>query len=119
MKTINIKILLVVAIFIVVDVISGWLKAIKNGNFKSMCMRDGLYHKIGEILCVLFGVLCEMAFPVVGIDISMPIAMPICIYIILMETSSIIENLGDVSPAIKAITSRVFADYKNEQEGDK
>lgn len=79
-------------------------------------MRDGLYHKLGEILAVIFGVLCELAFPTVGIDIKIPIVSSICIYLVIMETGSIVENLAIISPNIQKILSKVFSAYKEEKD---
>lgn len=120
----NVTMLIVVLIFIVLDMIVGIVKALALGTYKSLKMREGLWHKLGEILCVAFGVLCEMAFPYVGITVSIPIVTTICIYIVLMETGSIVENLALISPNIQKVLSKVFGTYKpdeygeDEQEGD-
>ena len=124
MGSLNVTMLIVVLTFIVLDMIIGIVKALATGSYKSLKMREGLWHKLGEILCVAFGVLCEMAFPYVGITVSIPIVTTICIYIVLMETGSIVENLALISPNIQKMLSKVFGSYKpddsdaDEQEGD-
>ena len=124
MGSLNVTMLIVVLTFIVLDMVIGIVKALANGSYKSLKMREGLWHKLGEILCVAFGVLCEMAFPYVGITVSIPIVTTICIYIVLMETGSIVENLALISPNIQKMLSKVFGSYKpddsdvDEQEGD-
>ena len=124
MGSLNMTMLIVVLIFIVLDMIIGIVKALATGSYKSLKMREGLWHKLGEILCVAFGVLCEMAFPYVGITVSIPIVTTICIYIVLMETGSIVENLALISPNIQKMLSKVFGSYKpdesdaDEKEGD-
>ena len=112
----NTKTILVVLVFIVVDVLVGLAKSLANGNYKSALMRTGLYHKLGEILAVGFGVLCEELFPLAGITVGVPIVTSICVYIILMETGSIVENLSEISPALASLLSRVFNGYKNAEE---
>ena len=52
------KIIIVVLVFIVVDVLVGLAKSLTNGSYKSALMRTGLYHKLGEIRAVGFGLLC-------------------------------------------------------------
>ena len=124
MGSLNVTMLIVVLTFIVLDMIIGIVKALATGSYKSLKMREGLWHKLGEILCVAFGVLCEMAFPYVGITVSIPIVTTICVYIVLMETGSIVENLALISPNIQKMLSKVFGSYKpdesdvDEQEDD-
>lgn len=124
MGSLNVTMLIVVLTFIVLDMAVGIVKALATGTYKSLKMREGLWHKLGEILCVAFGVLCEMAFPYVGITVSIPIVTTICIYIVLMETGSIVENLALISPNIQKVLSKVFGNYKpddsdvDEQEGE-
>lgn len=77
-------------------------------------MREGLYHKLGEIFAVGFGFMCEYTFPYIGITVSVPIVTTICIYLVLMETGSIVENLAEISPNIKKILGKVFDGYKSE-----
>lgn len=110
------KIILVVLVFIAVDVIVGVVKGVCTVGFKSMKMRVGLFHKLGEILAVGFGYLCEYSFPYVGINISIPVVSTICIYIVLMETGSIVENLSEISPNIKKVLGKVFEGYKQDSE---
>ena len=79
-------------------------------------MRDGLWHKLGEIMAVGFGVLCELSFPYVGINVNIPLVTTICVYIVLMETGSIIENLAVISPNLQKVLSKVFGDYKQDDD---
>ena len=110
------SLMIVTLLFIVLDILVGLVKAFSTVGFKSLKMREGLFHKLGEVLCVLFGVVCEISFPLVGITINLPIVSTICIYIVLMETGSIIENLAVISPNIKSMLGKVFGSYKNEDE---
>lgn len=110
------SLMIVTLLFIVLDILVGLVKAFSTVGFKSLKMREGLFHKLGEVLCVAFGVVCEISFPLVGITINLPIVSTICIYIVLMETGSIIENLAVISPNIKSMLGKVFGSYKNEDE---
>lgn len=112
----NVKIIIIVLVFIAADVIVGVVKGVCTIGFKSLKMRDGLYHKLGEIIAIAFGYFCEYAFPYIGITISIPIVSTICIYIVLMETGSIVENLAEISPNIKKMLGKVFDGYKNSEE---
>lgn len=63
-------------------------------------MREGLFHKCGSVMCVVFAVLVETAQHYIDIGITVPVIIPVCAYIILMETGSIIENVCAINPQI-------------------
>lgn len=90
----------VVGVFIVLDFITGLIKAFKEKSYTSTIMREGLFHKCGSILCVLFGALVDYTQTFMDIGITVPVATPICVYIVLMECGSIIENIGAINPEI-------------------
>ena len=94
--------------FIAFDVLTGWLKALATGTTNSSIMRKGLFHKVGELLAIVFGYGCELAFPYVGVNIGLPVAGAICTYIVLMETASIVENLSHISPRLANALSKFF-----------
>ena len=91
---------IVTACFIALDMITGLIKAFKEKNYTSSVMREGLFHKIGSILCVAFGVLVDYAQNFLDLGVSIPIAVSICAYICLMEIGSIIENVVTINPEI-------------------
>lgn len=91
---------IVTALFIVLDLVTGIVKAFKNKAYTSTTMREGLYHKCGSVLCVVFGILVDYAQKLIDIGINIPVANAICTYIVVMEIGSIIENLCDINPEI-------------------
>ena len=84
--------------FIVLDFATGLVKAVASDGFKSSLMRQGLFHKAGEILCVVLGVLVQYAEGYLDLGINLPVATAICAYIVLMEIGSAIENIGGINP---------------------
>jgi polar amino acid transport system substrate-binding protein len=86
--------------FILLDLITGLIKAFKEKNYTSSVMREGLYHKIGSVVCILFGILTDYAQSFIDLGITIPIALTVCGYIILMEIGSIIENICIINPQI-------------------
>jgi len=91
---------LITGCFILLDLVTGLFKAFKNKEYTSSIMREGLYHKAGSVLCVLFGVLVDYAQTIVDLGVTVPITLTICGYIILMEIGSIIENVCAINPEI-------------------
>ena len=86
--------------FIAIDCTTGIIKAVKNKKFTSSIMREGLFHKIGNILAVLLGIYVDYAMSIIDFGVNVPIAIPICVYISTMELGSIIENIGEINPSL-------------------
>lgn len=84
---------LMYACLVFADVLSGMLKAWKNGNFKSRTLRNGLFTSIGElfalIMCILFVTLIPLA-------IVEGVVFTLLTFMIIKEVSSILENLISV-----------------------
>lgn len=91
---------LITVLFILLDLVTGLIKAFKNQEYTSTIMREGLYHKAGSLLCIGFGVLVDYAQSFVELGVEIPFAPAICGYIILMEVGSVIENLCGINPEI-------------------
>lgn len=96
--------------FIAFDMLTGLIGAFKNKAFNSSTMREGLFHKCGSILLVVFGVLVDYAQSFIDLGFEVPIAISICAYIILMEIGSAIENIGKINPDLipEQIRTRFF-----------
>lgn len=86
--------------FILLDLITGVVKAFKEKNWCSTVMREGLFHKIGSLLTIVFGVMVDYAQTFVDIGVTIPMSSAICSYIIIMEIGSIIENVCIINPEI-------------------
>lgn len=113
-----VHLIIVTMIFIVVDIGVGLVKALATKTYKSRCMSEGLYHKVGEILIIGFGILCEYSFPIVGVNIDIPIITSICLYIVIMETGSILENIAAISPAVDKVIGSVFGNIIEKDEAE-
>ena len=108
----NVTPLIVALIFITFDVLTGWLKALITATANSSIMRTGLMRKVGEILAVIFGYVCQYCLPMIGVHVDVPFAGAIATYIVLMETASVIENICAINPNLRDALSKVFADEK-------
>lgn len=108
----NVTPLIVVLIFIAFDVLTGWLKALVTATTNSSIMRTGLMRKLGEILAIIFGYVCQYCLPMIGLSVDVPFAGAIATYIALMETASVIENICAINPNLRDALSKVFDDKK-------
>ena len=98
----------IVLIFISFDILFGLLQALTNQTFQSSVMRQGLFHKLGEILCYLFGVVCDATLPMINILVPFSLSSAITIYIVIMEIGSILENLSKISPVMAKYLGLIF-----------
>ena len=74
-------------IFMIGDIISGVIQAVINKNLDSQKMREGLLRKILLIVVIILSFIFQYAF-------NIPIiSKVVCIYLIVMEIISIMENL--------------------------
>lgn len=91
---------IIACIFMVLDLVSGFAAAAKNHEIQSSKMKQGLWHKVGFMLAIVFGVLCEYAMSYADLGFNIPVQTAVCTFIICIEVMSIIENLGKLSPEL-------------------
>lgn len=93
--------ILAVLVFIITDYVTGVIGAIMHGNLSSTKMREGLGHKFAY-LCVFF-IAWFIDFEMGHIDIGFHSALTpiVTVGIVLIELSSVIENIGKINPEIK------------------
>lgn len=77
-------------LFIFTDVLTGYLKAVKNKKVNSSISRDGYIKKIGWVIAILLGFLVDMF---VNVNIFFIGSAIVCIA---TEGISVYENLGEV-----------------------
>lgn len=105
--------------FVALDFITGMIKAFGTKTFTSTKMRQGLYHKVGLLLCVILGVLIDYAQAYFDLGISLPVAATICVYIVLMEISSIAENILEINPELQGGKIAVlFESFRKDDKND-
>ena len=104
--------------FIVFDFVTGLIKAIKEKNFNSTVMREGMWHKCGSILVIALATLVEYSQQYIDLGANLPIVGAISTYIILMELASIIENIGKINPKLVPAKVRECFFKLNEKGGN-
>ena len=110
--------LIVVGFLVIIDIVTGFIKAWKTKSISSGVIREGLSHKISEIAALLFCWVLEYGGEYVGVGVSAPLVLPAACYIGAMEITSIIENLCEINPKLHALFSRRFAKYKGGENDD-
>lgn len=112
------KILIVLA-FIVFDFLSGIILALKKGRFISKKMRKGLYNKSGELLLLALAYMVSFAMKYFDIGYSNSFYIIVSTYIIAMEISSIVENIGQINPKlVPTVIRKCFRTLKGENTNE-
>ena len=123
--------ILFVATAIVLDLITGLIKAKASENdvWSSEKCRKGLFKKLASLLGMCFGFFLDWFIPyvLVYVHIELPFAMPfamiICFYIVLNEAISICENLYAVNPEtmpkwIVGLLTNVKSKFESEEPSE-
>lgn len=109
--------------FIIIDVVTGLLKAWKNGDLSSAKSREGVIHKVSELIALVAGFAMDLVLPriimeLTGKQIDFKIfGLTIAAYLILTEILSIIENLSQTGVMMPEPVVKRLRDYKDDIEG--
>ena len=95
------------------DVVTGYASAARNGKLNSAVMRDGLWNKLAELLAIVAAKSFEFCITLfgteeLGVRPLIPVTLGVCAYLTLYELTSIVENIGKMSPAIGRKLVEVF-----------
>lgn len=101
-----------VLVFIALDIVSGLVKAFATTGFDSSTMRQGAYHKIGEVLAVCLMAAADFYLPLVGVTVGVSFSAIGCAYFVAMEIGSVLENIGIINPELVGPLSKIFAKLK-------
>ena len=104
------SIFLICGFFIVIDIITGYLKAFKTKKINSSISRDGFIKKIGWVLALITGVFIEY---ISGTRIVLITSATMCI---LTEGISFYENLGELG--VNVPYKKYFEKICEKEEGE-
>lgn len=99
------KTTLIVLLMILMDVITGIMQACKNKTLNSTVLREGLWHKLAEIVAIVFAYLVSFVPDAFDINVSLPLLTPVCVYIVIMEIISVLENICLMNGQLKTLFS--------------
>ena len=89
---------IVALVFNGVDLLTGLIGAIKNHDVQSAKLRDGIFKKIGFLICYALAFLLDNYGGTIGINISVNILPIVIAYVVFTEVVSIIENISIINP---------------------
>lgn len=113
---------------IALDYITGTWAARAHGEWSSTVAREGLWHKLGEIVALLVAALCDIAVKVILNSAAAPllgnfeyqyyITLVVTLWYIFTELGSIIENAGKLGAPIPDWLAKGIAKLRNKTEGN-
>lgn len=103
--------------FMVIDVFTGALKAVKNKELNSTKAREGIYKKASFILFIAFGYLADYAMDYVNMGFNLSAAATICTLVIITEAISVLENLGKINPDLVKLVAPFLSVLNKKEEG--
>ena len=107
---------IVVAAFILFDIITGIIKALYQEGINSTKLRKGLFHKLSEIVTVGGCGLLEYGTGYIDFGFDVPILKPVATYICIMEFVSIIENICEVNEPLRKLFMPYLSKLKDVTE---
>lgn len=100
----------------VLDIATGYIRAVMHNDVKSSVMRSGLLKKVAIVLVMAMCCLLQYAQQFIDLGITIPILSVACAFIILMEATSILENANDMLDG--KLTSLIYKILPKKEEND-
>lgn len=114
--TIDPAIVMVVAIFVILDIGSGFIAAVAEHEVKSSKAWIGLFKKLGYVLAMALAVAVEIACLYLPLPFVPELFVPVCVLICLIEIMSILENITRINPDLK--TDKFFSIFGSKEGSD-
>ena len=100
--------------FHLVDFITGFIKALKLKQISSSKMRDGMFKKVGFILCYIIAIVIDRYGYLVGFSLNFNILPVVIAYAVCTELVSILENISKINPDLKITKLKEFFQIKED-----
>lgn len=84
----------------VIDYVTGVVNAIMHSELSSEKMRQGLGHKFAYLTVICVALIVEHGSDYINLGIELPVFMPVCASICLIEITSIMENCAKINPEL-------------------
>ena len=117
---------IVLIVCMALDWITGSWAARRKGEWSSAIARDGLWHKLGEIVALLVAALCDIAIQVIlhsaaapilgGIEYRNYMTLLVAVWYIFTELGSIIENAGELGAPVPGWLRKGIAALKHKAD---
>lgn len=90
--------IMVAVIFNITDIGTGLIAAVKTKDVMSSKLRDGMFKKVGFLICYFVAWMLDHYGGVVGFNLDFHILPAIILYVVTTELVSILENVAKINP---------------------
>lgn len=90
----------IVFLLVLIDYITGVVNAVMHGELSSEKMRQGLGHKFAYLAIICVALIVEYGSDYINLGIGLPVFIPVCVGICLIEITSIVENCVKINPEL-------------------
>lgn len=90
----------IVSLLVLIDYTTGVVNAIMHNELSSKRMRQGLGHKFAYVAIICAALIIEYGSDYINLGIELPVFIPVCVSICLIEITSIIENCVKINPKL-------------------
>ena len=90
----------IVFLLVLIDYVTGAVNAIMHGELSSEKMRQGLGHKFAYLAVICVALIVEYGSNYIDLGIKLPVFIPVCVGICLIEITSIMENCVKINPEL-------------------
>ena len=90
----------VALVFNATDLVTGIISALKEHNLQSSKLRDGIFKKIGFLICYFLALMIDLYGSEVGFNLNVELLPVVLGFVCLTETISVIENLAKITDIV-------------------
>ena len=119
MSTHELIVIGIVFLLVLIDYVTGVVNAIMHGELSSEKMRKGLGHKFAYLAIICVALLVEYGSSYIDLGIELPVFMPVCVGICLIEITSIMENCVKINPELSGSNILDIFNIERKENNDK
>ena len=90
----------VALIFNATDLVTGIISAVKDKDLQSSKLRDGIFKKVGFLICYFLALMIDMYGEEVGFHLDVQLLPIVLSFVCFTEVVSIIENISKISDIV-------------------
>ena len=105
----------VALVFNATDLVTGIISAIKKHDLQSSKLRDGIFKKVGFLICYFLALMIDLYGSEVGFNLNVELLPVVLGFVCLTETISVIENLSKITDIVP---EKLLSLYHISKEGE-
>lgn len=109
----------IVFLLVLIDYIAGVVNAIMHHELSSEKMRQGLGHKSTYLAIICVALIVEYGSDYINLGIELPVFIPVCVGICMIEITSIMENCVKINPDLKGSNILNIFNVDRKENNDK